>query len=149
MKTKMILAALMTFLAWPSLANNGQIDQIRELKKHRRNHAIIFITQEGCVYCEYQRKVNHVFAKYTGWHIEEKKIESHPSVRARFNVTGTPTMILVKKGTEQWNPVGLGAVDLPTMLSNTINSVKHLNGQRSGQEHSIWISGQATGVSAP
>jgi len=62
------------------------------------NHALLFFTSPGCSFCDQQTRILSYFVDKYGWQVKPVDISRSPEAMARFNITITPTLLLIKKG---------------------------------------------------
>lgn len=95
------------------------------------NHAILFFVKEGCGYCEKQAQVLAYFSEKYGWEVKPIDIGQEPGLAARFNITATPTLLLIKQGEEQYMPISVGVIALSEMEQKLFQAVRYLRGDTS------------------
>lgn len=100
------------------------------LFKNRKNFALLYFVQPGCVYCQHQLPVMEEFQKETNWYVKTIDIIQNPEVRSKFNINGTPVIVLIKKnaGANNWQAVSIGYSPLNTLRADVFKLVRLFNG---------------------
>lgn len=109
-------------------SENNQI--ISMLQQNKKNFALLYFVQPGCIYCQHQMPVMNEFQKETDWYIKTIDIVQNPEVRSKFNVNGTPVIVLIKKnaGANNWQAVSIGYSPLNTLRADIYKLVRIFNG---------------------
>ena len=76
------------------------------------NHALIFFVSPGCDFCEQQAHILAYFTDKYNWPIKIVDISRQIQAASRFNITITPTLLLVKKGADKALTVSTGVITL-------------------------------------
>jgi len=95
----------------------------------REDHALLFFVSQGCGFCDKQVAILTYFVEKYGWQIKPIDIGQHTTVAARFNVTTTPTLVLIKNGTEQSMPVSVGVVSQSELERKLYQAIRYLGGE--------------------
>lgn len=104
------------------------------LQSERGEFALVMFSSESCGFCEIQWGVLQSFQDSTGWNVTKVDIAEYPERAARFNVTGTPMTILIRKNSREWFPVSAGAVSLPEVSDNAYRAIRVLKGEITVQQ---------------
>jgi conjugal transfer pilus assembly protein TraF len=104
------------------------------LQGERGEFALVMFSSESCGFCDVQWGVLQSFQDRTGWNVTKVDIAEYPERAARFNVTGTPMTILIRKNSREWFPVSAGAVSLPEVSDNAYRAIRVLKGEISVQQ---------------
>ncbi len=95
----------------------------------RENHALLFFVAQGCGFCDKQAAILTYFVEKYGWQIKPIDIGRHTTLAARFNITTTPTLVLIKDGTEQSMPISVGVVALSELERKLYQAIRYLGGE--------------------
>ena len=95
----------------------------------RENHALLFFVAQGCGFCDKQAAILTYFVEKYGWQIKPIDIGRHTTLAARFNITTTPTLVLIKDGTEQSIPISVGVVALSELERKLYQAIRYLGGE--------------------
>ena len=107
-----------------------QQDEISEtISTARSDHALLFFVAPGCGFCEKQTQIIAYFIERYGWQVKPVDISREPNVALRFNVTTTPTLLLIKQDREQSMPIATGVVTLPEMERKLYQSIRYMRGE--------------------
>ena len=95
----------------------------------RENHALLFFVGQGCGFCDKQAAILTYFVEKYGWQIKPIDIGRQTTLAARFNITTTPTLVLIKNGTEQSMPISVGIVALSELERKLYQAIRYLAGE--------------------
>ncbi len=95
----------------------------------RGNHALIYFTSPTCGFCEKQNGILAYFIEKYGWTIKPVDISRQPGIAARFGIETTPTLLLIKKGLEDYMTVSVGVVTLTELERKLYRAVRYLQGE--------------------
>lgn len=109
-----------------------QLDEISgTINGARDDHALIIFTSPGCPYCVKQGQILTYFAERYGWQIKTVDISRQTQAAARFNITTTPTLLLIKRGKDEYMPVATGVITLSELERKLYQAIRYLRGQTS------------------
>lgn len=148
MKVKARGLLMLTFLALSFCATAGANDELQTtltneqinhaLVSNRNDYALLYFVQPGCVYCQHQMPIINEFQNQTGWYVKTIDIIATPDVRSKFNINGTPVIVLIKKnaGANNWQTVSIGYSPLNTLRADVYKIIRLFNGYGvSGQSY--------------
>ena len=92
------------------------------------NHAILFFWRPGCGFCEKQIGILKYFTEKYGWQIKPINIAEQTNLAERFNITTTPTLMLIRQGSDQYMPISVGVISLNEMEQKLYQAIRYLNG---------------------
>jgi conjugal transfer pilus assembly protein TraF len=96
------------------------------------DHALIFFVSSGCGFCEKQAGILAYFKDKYGWQIKTVDISRNINAAARFNITITPTLLLIKKGQEQYMTVTSGVIAFSELERKLYSAIRYLQGSIQG-----------------
>ncbi|MBV5326400.1 MAG: conjugal transfer protein TraF [Chlorobium sp.] len=99
------------------------------IRAAREDHALLFFVGQGCGFCDKQAAILAYFAEKYGWQVKPIDIGQHSTLAARFNITTTPTLVLIKNGSEQSMPVSVGVVALSELERKLYQAIRYLGGE--------------------
>ena len=76
----------------------------------------------------YSAEVVKFTAKKYGWQIKTVDISQQPDLAARFDITVTPTLLLIKQDQEQFMPLSVGVIALSEMEQKLYQAIRYLRG---------------------
>ena len=94
----------------------------------KNDHAILFFWKPGCGFCEKQVGILKYFSEKYGWNIKPINISEQTGLAARFNITTTPTLLLIRQGSEKYMPISVGVISLEEMEQKSYQAIRYLNG---------------------
>jgi len=121
-------------MAGPGVSARVQLQQDEisgTINRARDDHALIMFTSPGCPYCVRQEQILAYFAERYGWQIKSVDISRKPEAASRFNITVTPTMLLIKRGQESYMPVATGVITLSELERKLYQAIRYLRGETS------------------
>lgn len=133
--------------ALASLPIKPVASMLDKLAGQSNRYALLYFVQEGCPYCAKEQPIISAFGHRTGWYIKEVDIRRQPEVRTKFNITNTPTIVLIKHDMDSrsWQPVSYGFADAESLVSSVYGITRVLNGEAPAQElNSLVMQGQST-----
>ncbi len=106
-----------------------QRDEIAEtLNLGKADHALLFFVNPRCSYCDKQRQILAYFVEKYGWQLRTVDIVKEPDAAARFNITITPTLLLIKRGNPESMPVATGVIALSELERKLYRAIRYLGG---------------------
>jgi len=102
------------------------------------DHALLYFYSPDCAYCAEQQQILHFFTDQYGWQVKGIDINENLSAAARFNITITPTLLLIGKGREEYIPVASGVVALDELERRLYRSIRLLKDQITPQGYSVY-----------
>ena len=116
-----------------------QRDEVAEtLNLGKADHALLFFVNPHCSYCEKQRQILAYFVEKYGWQIRTVDISKEPDAAARFNITVTPTLLLIKKGNPESMPVATGVIALSELERKLYRAIRYLGGMTGGDNFLLY-----------
>ncbi|MBB6117746.1 conjugal transfer pilus assembly protein TraF [Rahnella inusitata] len=119
----------------------------KALMRDQRRYALLYFVQEGCPYCAKETPILTEFQKQTGWYIKQVDIHQQPEVRTKFNISNTPTIVLISEDMDSrsWQPVSYGFSAADTLVDSIYGITRVLNGEASPKSlRNLVIQGQST-----
>ncbi|MCK5232289.1 MAG: conjugal transfer protein TraF, partial [Desulfobulbaceae bacterium] len=104
----------------------------RTVSQARHNHALILFINSECDFCEKQAQILAYFVDKYGWQIKTVDISRQINAATRFNITITPTLLLIKKGQEDYMTVTTGVIALSELERKLYRAIRYLQGDTRG-----------------
>lgn len=92
------------------------------------DHALLFFVSPGCGFCEKQAGILGYFIDKYGWQVKTVDISRNSNSAARFNITITPTLLLIKKGTDNYLSVANGVIAMTELERKLYRAIRLLQG---------------------
>ncbi len=105
-----------------------QVEITETISGAKDDHAILFFVKPGCGFCEKQVQILAYFVDKYGWQIKTVDISQQPDLAARFDITLTPTLLLIKQDQEQFMPLSVGVIALSEMEQKLYQAIRYLRG---------------------
>jgi len=96
-----------------------------------KDHALLFFVAPGCGFCEKQAQILAYFVDKYGWQVKPVDIEREPTIALRFNITTTPTLLLIRQDREASMPITTGVATLPEIERNLYQAIRSMRGDTS------------------
>ena len=93
------------------------------------SHALIYFTSPACGFCRKQDDILNYFVEKYGWTVKPVDISRQPGLAARFGVETTPTLLLIKKGMEDYMMISVGVVALTELERKLYRAIRYLTGE--------------------
>lgn len=122
-------------LAGPGINARVQMQQqeISEtINQAGENHALLFFISPGCGFCEQQSHILGYLVDKYGWQIKSIDINAAPNAANRFNITTAPTLLLIKKGQDDYMTVANGVISLTELERKLYRAIRYLQGDTTG-----------------
>jgi len=98
----------------------------------RNDHALLFMISAGCGFCEKQAQILAYFVDKYGWQVKPVDIEREPNLALRFNITTTPTLLLIRQEDQKnFMSIATGVATLPEIERNLYQAIRSLRGDTS------------------
>lgn len=97
------------------------------------DHALIFFVSPGCGFCEQQTQILAYFVDKYRWQIKPVDITRNTAAATRFNVTITPTLLLIRKGQDNYMTVATGVIALSELERKLYRAIRYLDGDTRGE----------------
>lgn len=107
-------------------ARNTEIDQFLLSKKNE--YAYILLTSDNCPRCENQKQILSFMQNSIPWRVEEINITGRPDVALRFNISYTPSLIMISPYSDSHMPITAGIETQDRIKANTYRSIHLLEG---------------------
>jgi conjugal transfer pilus assembly protein TraF len=95
------------------------------------DHALLFFVAPGCGFCEKQAQILAYFVDKYGWQVKPVDIEREPNLALRFNITTTPTLLLIRQDREASMRIATGVATLPEIERNLYQAIRSMRGETS------------------
>lgn len=117
--------------------------QYKENENERRNKilssrddfAIIYFASDSCSYCAEQDKILGYFKGRNNWTIKRINKDMNPELSSKFNVTVTPTLLLIRKGREDFMPITSGIISLTDLEERVFNGIRLMNNETTPENY--------------
>lgn len=114
---------------------NTEVSQ--KLDRSRNEYGLIFFYRPGCSYCDVEEKVLRFFHDSRRIEIKGVNIADRPDLAAQFNITITPTLILVQKGNEGYQPISYGVISLEELDYRVFSTIRLMEGQIAPEQYGV------------
>jgi conjugal transfer pilus assembly protein TraF len=101
------------------------------IREAGKDHALLFFAAAGCGFCEKQAQILAYFVDKYGWQVKPVDMEREPNIALRFNITTTPTLLLIRQDRESSMPIATGVATLPEIERNLYQAIRSMRGDTS------------------
>ncbi len=98
------------------------------IRAARNDHAILFFWRPGCGFCEKQVGILKYFTDKYGWQVKPINSIEQKDLAARFNITVTPTLFLIRQGNDKYLTISVGVISLGEMERKLYRAIRYLDG---------------------
>ena len=102
------------------------------------NYGIIYFYSPECQYCEAQTPILKYFVDKYKWEIQPYDTKTDSKVAEVFNVTVTPTILIVGRKNGEYLIVSSGVISLPDMEERIYRGIRLLEGETSVENYSTY-----------
>ena len=102
------------------------------------NYGIIYFFSPECQYCEAQTPILKYFVDKYKWEIQPYDTKTDSKVAEAFNVTVTPTILIVGRKIGEYLIVSSGVISLPDMEERIYRGIRLLEGETSVENYSTY-----------
>lgn len=108
------------------------------IRSSRDDFALIYFYSPTCPYCEVQSGINKYFVEKYGWQIKGIDVTANSTIASRFGVTTTPTMIMIYKKSQDYQPVSMGVISMDELERKVYRGMRLLKGEITPEEYSLY-----------
>ena len=101
------------------------------IREAGKDHALLFFAAAGCGFCEKQAQILAYFVDKYGWQVKPVDLEREPNIALRFNITTTPTLLLIRQDREASMRIATGVATLPEIERNLYQAIRSMRGDTS------------------
>lgn len=98
------------------------------LRANSRAYALVMFSRASCGYCQVQWPIAQRFQQEYGWQVIRQDLDAHPELGHRFGVEVTPTIMIIKRESQQRMVIASGVEAYPNLSAMAYQAVKLLNG---------------------
>ena len=101
------------------------------IRDAKDDHALLFFVAAGCGFCEKQAQILAYFVDKYGWQVKPVDMERESNLALRFNITTTPTLLLIRQDREASMRIATGVATLPEIERNLYQAIRSMRGDTS------------------
>lgn len=98
------------------------------LRANARGYALVMFSRTSCGYCRVQWPIAQRFQEEFGWQVIRQDLDAHPELGQRFGVEVTPTIMVIKRDSQQRMTIASGVEAYPNLSAMAYQAVRLLNG---------------------
>lgn len=93
------------------------------LQRNADNYALLYFHSPMCGYCQKQTPILQAFADETNWTIKPVDITRDQHAALRFGVQSTPSLVMIKRNSNNWILISSGILSLPELKDRLARSI--------------------------
>ncbi len=109
-----------------------------EIQAAQNDFALIYFYADGCPYCVAQDDILNFFIRQYGWPIQKVAITANPKLAAMLGVDKTPSLVLIKNGSQDFIPVSSGVVAMSELEDKVYKGIRLMTGKITPEEFSTY-----------
>jgi len=113
-------------------------DKKKVLVGARNDFALVYFSSPECPYCIEQDRIMQYFINKYGWSVKKVDFRSNPGLAAKFNITQTPSLLLIAKGAKDSIPISSGVLALPTIEERVYRGVRLIRKEITPQDYATY-----------
>lgn len=110
----------------------------RVLENGMRDFALLYFKSEGCPFCQEQEGILSYFQDRFGWTIKPIDVDQKPALASRFGILTTPTLLLIKRGSEEYIPVTAGVASASEIEAKLYRGIRLMRGEVSPENFNLY-----------
>ena len=121
-----------------AMANQTKEDIENKITWATGNYGLIYFYSPGCQYCEAQTPILKFFSDKYNWEIQPYDMQKDSKVAETFNVTVTPTILIVGRKSGEYLIVSSGVASLPDLEERIYRGVRLLEGETTVENYTTY-----------
>lgn len=101
----------------------------RVIAESRGSFGLFYFYSDKCSGCAEQWPILQYFLEKFGWEAVYVDVDKSPEHALRFNVQGTPTVVVAFPEKDNWMPVTVGVAAYDEMVGQLYNAIRYLKGE--------------------
>jgi len=101
------------------------------------DYGLIYFWKPGCPYCQAEDKILRYFIASRHFSVQPVNIHEQPEVAAQFNISITPSIVLIKRGNGTPLPISYGVISLDELEARVFNGVRVLDGETTPEQYGV------------
>jgi conjugal transfer pilus assembly protein TraF len=110
------------------------------LKQEKDSFGLLFFYSPECGYCEEQSKILTFFINKYQWDVKGVDITREVNARTKFDISTTPTLLLVQRSTGDSMTIAVGIVSLEEMEGTIYRAVRYLKKEITPEQWNVYES---------
>jgi conjugal transfer pilus assembly protein TraF len=98
------------------------------LRAHGGEFALVMFSRTSCGYCRVQWPIVQRFQAEMGWQVTLMDLDRKPELGQRFGVEVTPTIMIIRRGSQQRMVIASGVEAYPSLAQMAYQAVRLLTG---------------------
>ncbi len=121
-----------------ALTRLQQKEMEKKIEGAAPDYGLVYFYSPTCQYCVEQEKIVGYFEERYGWEVKKIDVTQNAGLASLFNVTTTPTVVLVYRRSQDPITVSAGVVSLEDMEERIYRGIRLLSGEISPEEYSLY-----------
>lgn len=109
----------------------------QRVAKAAGEYGLFYFYKPGCPYCAEEEKILKFFIASRRFEVQPINILERPDIASQFGITITPSLVLVKRGSDQPLPISYGVIALDELEARVFNGVRLLEGETTPEQYGV------------
>lgn len=114
-----------------------QAEVNRKIADSRNEYGLVYFYRPDCPYCAVEEQTLRFFHDSRHFEIKPVNIRERPDLASRFNITITPSLILVQRGSEAYKPISYGVISLQELDYRVFSTIRLMEGQIVPEQYGV------------
>ena len=100
-------------------------------------YGLLYFYKPGCPYCEAESKILGYFEASRHFEVERVNIYDNPGLASELNITITPSLVLIKRGSNTPIPISYGVIALDELETRVFDGVRLYEGETTPEQYGV------------
>jgi len=110
----------------------------QELAAARTRYALLYFRSDSCSFCEAQDQIMPYLVSRIGWQVKPIDIDANAQLATRLGVDTTPSLVLIRKGSQDFFPVTAGVASVEEIEQHLFRAVRLIEGATSPENFNLY-----------
>lgn len=110
----------------------------QELAAARSRFALLYFRSDTCSFCQAQDQIMPYLVSRIGWQVKPIDIDTNRQLAAKLGVETTPSLILIRKGAEDFFPVTAGVASVEEIEQHLFRAIRLIEGTTTPENFNLY-----------
>lgn len=110
----------------------------QKLAEARSQYALLYFRSDTCPFCNAQDQIMPYLVSRIGWQVKPIDIDSNANLAAKLGVSTTPSLILIRKGSQDFFPVTAGVASVEEIEQHLFRAIRLIEGATSPENFNLY-----------
>lgn len=96
------------------------------LLAHNNSFGLLYFSSDSCEFCRVQDGVLSRFVDEFNYHTKVIDFNKNPVLASKFNISQTPSILLVARGSKKWIPISFGVASMPQIKESIYRAIRFI-----------------------